>query len=54
MIVFSSGIPLATFGQYGPEQDAFGLPVGIASDPDGKIWVTDAGNNRLAKFDIWK
>jgi uncharacterized protein (TIGR03663 family) len=50
----SSGTPLAAFGQYGPEEDAFGLPVGIASDSDGMIWIVDAGNNRLAKFDFWK
>ena len=50
----SSGTPLAAFGQYGPEEDAFGLPVGIASDSDGTIWIVDAGNNRLDKFDLWE
>ena len=55
VIVFSSsGTPLAAFGQYGPEEDAFGLPVGIASTPDGTIWIVDTGNNRLAKFNPWK
>ena len=55
VIVFSSsGIPLTAFGQYGPEQEAFRLPVGIVADADGVIWVADTGNNRLAKFDIWK
>lgn len=55
VIVFSSsGTPLAAFGQYGPEEDAFGLPVGIVSSADGSVWIADAGNNRLAKFDPWK
>ena len=55
VIVFSSsGTPLASFGRYGPEEDAFGLPNGIVSEAGGTIWVADAGNNRLAKFDIWK
>lgn len=55
VIVFSSaGTPLAAFGQYEPEEDAFGLPVGVASDLDRRIWIVDAGNNRLAKFDLWK
>ena len=50
----SSGEPLAVFGQFGPEEDAFGLPVGIAVGTDGLVWVADAGNNRLAAFDVWK
>lgn len=55
VIVFSdAGEPLAAFGQAGPEEDAFGLPVGIASAADGTIWVVDSGNNRLAKFRLWK
>ena len=55
VIVFSSsGTPLATFGQYGPEEDAFALPVGIASDYKGMVWIVDTGNNRLAKFDLWE
>ena len=55
MIVFSSlGTPSTPFGQYEPEQDAFGIPVEIASDAVGAIWVADEGNNSLAKFDIWK
>lgn len=55
VIVFSSsGTPLAAFGQYDPEEDAFGLPVGIVSDPKGTVWIVDAGNNRLAKFHLWE
>jgi uncharacterized protein (TIGR03663 family) len=55
VIVFSSkGVPLSAFGQYGPEADAFGMPVGLASNSDGMIWVVDTGNNRLARYDLWK
>jgi uncharacterized protein (TIGR03663 family) len=51
IIVFSpEGKPLSVFGQAGPEEDASGLPSGIASGPDGALWVLDAGNNRLEKF----
>jgi DNA-binding beta-propeller fold protein YncE len=54
VIVFSSsGEALAAIGQYGPEENAFGLPVGIAVNPDGAVWVVDAGNNRLGKYEIW-
>jgi len=55
VIVFSSsGAPLATFGQHEPEEDAFGLPIGIASYSNETVWIVDAGKNRLAKFDPWK
>ena len=55
VIVFSdSGTPLAAFGQYGPEEDAFGLPVGIAASSNGLLWLVDAGNNRLSEFELEK
>jgi uncharacterized protein (TIGR03663 family) len=47
------GKPLVVFGQYGPEENAFGLPIGVGADPAGVIWVADAGNNRLVKYDVW-
>jgi sugar lactone lactonase YvrE len=51
VLVFSpNGQPSVAFGQYGPEEAAFGLPTGIAVDYAGALWVADAGNNRLAKF----
>lgn len=54
VIVFSSsGEALAAFGQYGPEDNAFGLPVGVAVGEDGSLWVTDAGNNRVEKMEAW-
>lgn len=54
IVYSSSGTPLAVLGQYGLEADAFGLPVGIASYSNGTVWIVDAGNNRLANFDIWE
>lgn len=51
VIIFSpNGKALAVFGQTGPEDDAFGLPAGIAAGQDGTLWVLDVGNNRLEKF----
>lgn len=55
LIVFSaSGEPLAVFGQYGPEEDSFGLPVGVEIDAVGSLWVVDSGNNRLEKMEAWE
>jgi sugar lactone lactonase YvrE len=54
VVVFSpSGTPLGAFGQYGPEPDSFGLPVGIAADHDGTLWLVDTGNNRLEQYGAW-
>lgn len=53
LIVFSStGVPLATYGQYGTAPDSFGLPVGVASGRDGSLWIADAGNNRLQELAV--
>ena len=52
VVVFSpTGKALGAFGQYGPEPESFGLPVGVAAGPDGALWVGGAGNNRLEKFE---
>jgi uncharacterized protein (TIGR03663 family) len=34
----------------GPEQ--FGMPVGVAFDAQGELWVVDTGNNRLMRFAV--
>jgi len=41
---------LLAFGQYGPESKGFGMPNGIAVSPEGKLWMADAGNNRIEQF----
>lgn len=51
VVVFSKeGQPKLTFGQYGSEPGAFGLPSGIAVGPDGAIWIADAGNSRVVRY----
>jgi len=41
---------LSRFGGPGTEPGQLILPVGIAVDPEGLIWVVDSGNNRLQAF----
>ncbi len=41
---------IQSWGDYGQEDFAFGLPSGIAIDAGGKVWVTDAGNGRVMQF----
>lgn len=41
---------LRGWGAYSASTDGFGLPAGIAADADGKVWVSDAGNNVLLRF----
>jgi len=51
VIVFDSqGVFLFTWGDYGEGMNAFHLPVGIAADSQGGVWVTDAGNGRVMEF----
>jgi uncharacterized protein (TIGR03663 family) len=38
------------FGQYSAGLDGLALPTGIVVGPDGTIWVTDAGNNRVLGY----
>jgi DNA-binding beta-propeller fold protein YncE len=46
----STGEFVRTWGDFGIGTDEIGLAAGVAVAPDGAIWVTDAGNNRLMKF----
>jgi predicted membrane-bound mannosyltransferase/DNA-binding beta-propeller fold protein YncE len=41
---------LRTWGDFSSGPDGFGLASGIAVDPQGGVWVSDAGNNRLMHF----
>jgi DNA-binding beta-propeller fold protein YncE len=35
----------------GEEEDAFDVPLGVALDESGNLYVLDSGNNRVVKFD---
>lgn len=51
VLIFSStGEPAAALGRYGSEEDAFGLPTGLALGPDGNVWLADTGNNRVVRL----
>jgi sugar lactone lactonase YvrE len=41
---------LAAWGGFGSEPSEIGTVGGLAIDPDGKAWVSDARNNRLMQF----
>ena len=41
----------ATIGQFGTTATDFGLPNGVTIAPDGALWVADADNHRLMRFD---
>jgi DNA-binding beta-propeller fold protein YncE len=40
------------WGDYSQAADGFGLAAGVAVDPQGGVWVTDAGNSRLMHFNL--
>jgi len=42
---------LQGWGAYSASTDGFGLPAGIAVTADGGVWVSDAVNNVLLRFD---
>ena len=52
VIEFSgTGTPIRTWGDCGFSENQFSLPVGLAFDSSGGLWVSDAGeNNRLLHF----
>ncbi|HET9590492.1 MAG TPA: hypothetical protein VFO91_17025, partial [Anaerolineales bacterium] len=41
-----------TWGDFGTGADEIGLAAGIAVDPEGFIWVSDAGNNRILRYQL--
>lgn len=52
VLVFdSSGQYVGRFGQYGTGSGQFGLPNGIAVGTKGDIYVADAGNSRIVRYD---
>jgi DNA-binding beta-propeller fold protein YncE len=50
LIFDSQGKFLMTFGQYGFDTASFGLPLGMAFDASGNLYVVDSNNNRVLKF----
>jgi predicted membrane-bound mannosyltransferase/DNA-binding beta-propeller fold protein YncE len=39
-----------TWGDFGNAPEEIGLAAGVAVDPSGFVWVTDAGNNRILRY----
>jgi DNA-binding beta-propeller fold protein YncE len=39
-----------TWGDFGIGSTEIGLAAGITVDPQGFVWVTDAGNNRILRY----
>jgi DNA-binding beta-propeller fold protein YncE len=53
VLVYSpTGEFLYGWGGYSSASDGFGLASGIAFDPQGGVWISDAGNNTLLHFDL--
>ncbi len=46
-----SGDPVRLWGNFGSGAGQFGLPIGLAADASGGLWVADAGNGRLMYFE---
>jgi DNA-binding beta-propeller fold protein YncE len=46
----TSGAFLRLWGDIGDDAASFKLPSGVALDPEGRLWVSDSGNNRLMRF----
>jgi predicted membrane-bound mannosyltransferase/DNA-binding beta-propeller fold protein YncE len=38
------------WGDYGSGNENFGLAAGVAIDQYGRVWIVDAGNNRIMRF----
>jgi sugar lactone lactonase YvrE len=45
-----TGTFLHTWGDVGADGSSFNLPNGLALDAEGRLWVSDSGNNRLMRF----
>ncbi|MGQ9586272.1 MAG: flippase activity-associated protein Agl23 [Anaerolineae bacterium] len=44
------GNVVATFGVFGADARSFNLPMGLATDAEGFLYVADSGNHRILKF----
>ena len=47
-----SGEFVRTWGDLGSGPNEIGLAAGVAVDPAGFVWVTDAGNNRILRYTL--
>jgi len=50
MVFDGEGQPVAVFGQIGSDPGSFNLPMGVAVDAEGYLYVADADNHRVMKF----
>ncbi len=50
----SAGEAVRAWGDFGVNSNMFGMPASVAPAPDGSVWVVDAGNNRLMRFELPK
>lgn len=51
VLVFNQeGTFLRTWGSFGAGPDEIGIVGGLGVDPQGRVWVSDANNNRLMRF----
>jgi DNA-binding beta-propeller fold protein YncE len=41
-----------TWGDFGSGPNEIGLAAGVAVDPSGFVWVSDAGNNRILRYTL--
>ena len=48
----SAGEFVRTWGDFGSGPNEIGLAAGVAVDPAGFVWVTDAGNNRILRYTL--
>ncbi len=46
------GIFMRAWGGYGSGSNEIGIVGGLAVDPEGRVWVSDALNNRLMRFTL--
>ncbi len=53
VLVFDQdGSVLVSWGGYGTAPDEIGIAAGLAVDQQGRVWVSDALNNRLMRFTL--
>jgi hypothetical protein len=53
VLVFTNeGEIIRYWGDYSVEDDGFSLVGAVAADPEGGVWVSDTGNNRIMHFTL--